>query len=474
MHTLIVGAGPTGLTLAIDLARRGLDVRIIDKTARFFDGSRGDGIQPRTLEVFDDLGVIADVLDQGAPQPVIRMFQGGEQVRELRMSEPRDPTPAVPYPNPWVLGQSQTEAILRNRSAEFGVQVELDTELVGFDQGADGVTATLHREGGSETVRADYLVGADGAASTVRKLSGIGFEGSTDESIRMVLGDVRADALDHDYGYWFGAADNPREGIVLSPLPGDRFFQFGMPARSTTEPTLRVLQHCLETYSDRTDIRLDDLRWCTVWRPNVRLAHRYRDRRVFLAGDAAHVHPPAGGQGLNTGIQDAYNLGWKLSDGSPDLLASYESERRPVAARVLGLSTELLRRHTDGDENAHHRGEDTHQLDITYRAPSAAGRVVTGDRAPDAPLLDSSGHQIRLFDLFRGPHATLLCFDSPAPTDLTPGISAWSILRRTHTRTDHDRYVIDSAETAFESYDAQPGTRILVRPDGYVGTMSTG
>ena len=200
MNVLVAGAGPTGLTLAIELARRGVGVRLIEKASEHFDGSRGDGLQPRTLEVFDDLGVIDEVLDQGIPMPVIRVSIGGQFVGERRMAEPVDPTPDIPYPNAHMLGQSRTEAILRKRLADFGVEVELSTELVGFRQTDDQVIAELST---GETVTADYLVGADGGRSFVRKTLGIAFEGSTDESIRMLLGDVSADGLDHSYGYWF-------------------------------------------------------------------------------------------------------------------------------------------------------------------------------------------------------------------------------------------------------------------------------
>ncbi|APE35424.1 3-(3-hydroxyphenyl)propionate hydroxylase [Nocardia mangyaensis] len=473
IHTLIAGAGPTGLTLAIDLARRGLAVRIVDKATEFFDGSRGDGLQPRTLEVFDDLGVLPAILALGSPQPVFQVFQGGSRIREIRMSDPKEPTADVPYPNPWVLGQSQTEALLRHRLEEFGVRVELGTELIGFAQDDDGVTATLAGADGSETVRAAYLVGADGASSLVRKELGIAFEGTTDDSVRMLLGDVQVTGLDHGYGYWFAAPDNPREGIVLSPLPGGQYFQFGTTLTGQVEPNAATLQSYLDKYSGRTDLRIDELRWSTVWRPNTRLAQRFAERRVFLAGDAAHVHPPAGGQGLNTGVQDAYNLGWKLADGSRDLLDTYETERRQVAARVLGISTALLRKHTEGDEDAHRRGDETRQLDISYREPGLTARLTTGDRAPDAPLWDSAGRPIRLFDLFRGPHATLLCFDcqAPAPTAQT---HAWTILGPDSSspeavRTNNAaRHVTDIDGYAFAAYDASPGDRILIRPDGHL------
>ncbi|MFX0576471.1 FAD-dependent monooxygenase [Nocardia nepalensis] len=467
-RVLIAGAGPTGLTLAIELARRNIPVRIIDRATEFFAGSRGDGIQPRTLEVFDDLGVLDAVHVAGAPAPVMRAYFGGEFAGEHRAAEPVEPTPAVPYPNTWVLGQSRTEAILRDRLAEFGVRVELATALVSFEQDETGVTAELAHDGVTETVRVAYLVGADGGRSTVRKTLGIPFEGSTDDSIRMLLGDVGADALDHDYGYWFAAVGRPMEGIVLSPLPGGTQFQFGAPLGEDVEPSLEVLQEFVDRYTGNPDIVLSDLTWATVWRPNIRLAQRFREGRVFLAGDAAHVHPPTGGQGMNTGIQDAYNLGWKLAAavaGDESLLDSYESERRKVAARVLGISTELLDKLVDGAEDAMQRGEETRQLDISYRDPADRGALVAGDRAPDAPVKDAHGVPIRLFDLFRGPHATLLSFGETGAQP-EPGVELYTVIRPGEQA--HGSHVVDVDGHAFAAYDAVDGTIVRVRPDGYI------
>ncbi|MEV4744225.1 FAD-dependent monooxygenase [Streptomyces sp. NPDC049555] len=464
MHTLIAGAGPTGLTLAVDLARRGLAVRIVDKADRHFAGSRGDTLQPRTLEVFEDLGVLDAVLRQGCPVRATRIHLDGAHVMDRRMVEPAAPTPDVPYPNPWVLGQSQTEAVLRDRLAGLGVRVELGTALVDFAQDADGVTARLST---GETVRAAYLVGADGASSTVRKALGIAFPGTTDEATRMLIADVAADDLDHDWGHWFARASDPMRGVHLSPLPGaDRLFQYHAPLpEGVTEAPLETLQEILDGFVG--GIRLSRPAWSSIWRPNARLAERYRMGRVFLAGDAAHAHPPTGGQGLNTGVQDAYNLGWKLADGSPDLLDTYEIERRATAARVLGISSELLQRYQDKSEDAFERGEHTRQLDVTYRA--SAGRIVAGDRAPDAPVTDPDGRRIRLFDLYRGPHPTRLTFgDAPAPD----GPHVYAVLRPGDP-APAGPYVVDHDGHAHAAYDASAGTRVDVRPDGYIGYIGS-
>jgi 2-polyprenyl-6-methoxyphenol hydroxylase-like FAD-dependent oxidoreductase len=466
---LIAGAGPTGLTLAIDLARRGVDVRIVDKAAAPFIGSRGDGIQPRTLEVFDDLGVLDAVLAAGSPPPLLRVHVDGELVAERRMSEPREPSAAVPYPNPWTLGQSDIERVLRERLTEFGVRVEFGTALVDFTQDGDEARAVLTGPDGTENVTASYLVGADGGAGTVRRTLGIPFEGTTDESIRMLLGDVPVDALDHGFGYWYATAAAPTAGVALTPLPGGRLFQFAAPLGDHPRATRAVLQEQLDRVSGRTDLTVGEPVWSTVWRPNIRLAQRFRSGRVFLAGDAAHVHPPTGGQGMNTGIQDAYNLGWKLAaalDGDPGPLETYEPERRGVAQRVFGISTALLDKHLEGPEDAMHRGTETHQLDISYRSPGDTAGLAAGDRAPDAPLRRGDGSTLRLFDLYRGPHATRLTFGAPASATEAAGVRAYSILAPGDRPGPGQLIAVDGH--AFTEYAATAGTRVQVRPDGYL------
>ena len=239
-------------------------------------------------------------------------------------------------------------------------------------------------------------------------------------------------------------------GIAMTPLSGGDQFQFGAPLDADDADTsIEGLQALVDKYAGAGAVKLRDLTWSTVWRPNVRLAAKFRIGRVFIAGDAAHVHPPTGGQGLNTGVQDAYNLGWKLADGREEVLATYETERRTNAMRVLGISEDLMQKHIDGDESAMERGENTRQLDVSYRDPSDTRPLVSGDRAPDAPLVDASGNKMRLFELFRGPHETLLRF---APT----------------TESTHPHAVDITSPEAFAIYHAEPGDEILIRPDGYL------
>ncbi|MBO2438542.1 FAD-dependent monooxygenase [Actinomadura nitritigenes] len=444
---LIAGAGPTGLTLAIDLARRGVPHRLVDPGHPA--GSRGKGLQPRTLEVLDDLGVIDAVLAAGAPYPPLRAYSGTDVVWEGRMHEPVPPTPGVPYPNVLMVPQWRTEEILRDRLTALGGCVDA-VGLAAFTQDDDGVTARLTD---GTTVRAAYLVGADGGRSTVRKALGVPFLGETRDEERMLIGDVRTPDLDRDHWHMWADLETRTPGVGLCPLPGTSDFQFTSVLAPGDDPdlTLATYQKHLADGSGRDDIRLTGLGWASVYRVNIRMAERFRAGRVFLAGDAAHVHSPAGGQGLNTGVQDAYNLGWKLaavlSGASPSLLDTYEEERLPVAAGVLGISTALYRKAAEGQADAHKRGEKTQQLLLAYPDSPLSSGPHGGTRAPDAPLADGT----TLFDAFRGPHFTLLAFDTPAPA-CGPAVRTVPITAN------------PEAEAA---YGITAPTLVLVRPDGY-------
>ncbi|MBN9687917.1 MULTISPECIES: FAD-dependent oxidoreductase [unclassified Corallococcus] len=488
LPVLVIGAGPTGLTLACDLARRGIRVRIVDAAPRPFAGSRGKGLSPRTLEVLDDLGVLDAVLAAGTPYPSLRLHWRRFVVGRWTMMKRRTPTPDVPHPNPWLVPQARTEGILRDRLTSLGVTVELGTALTGFTQDDTGVTATLTRDGVEETVRARYLVGADGGHSRVRKDLGLTFHGITHEEERMVVGDVSVDGLDHTHWHIWPFA---KGGVVaLCPLPGAGRFQLALqvkPGGVVPELTEAALhQRIQEAARPGRNLRLHDASWLSLYRPNVRMADRYRVGRVFIAGDAAHVHPPSGGQGLNTGVQDAYNLGWKLGHvlqgADPALLDTYEAERLPVAARVLGLSSKLFDGMRQGRMKALNRGEELLQLGLSYRggplAPEAPGdtaRVQAGDRAPDAPCVDAHGKPVRLSDRFRGPHWTLLAFGN-AHTDA--GAWAGDSVRVVRVLGKSNAPVPESLNDveghAHRAYDVAPGrdALILVRPDGYVGHAS--
>jgi len=489
---LIVGAGPTGLTLACDLLRRGVACRVIDKVATPFAGSRGKGVQPRSLEVLDDLGVLDAARAAGAaPYPPLRAYAGSQVVWEGVMHERREPSPDVPHPLPLMLPQGLTEEVLRTRLAGLGGRVEFATELTGFEQDGDGVSATLVTAGGApERLRALYLVGADGGHSSVRKRLGISFEGETHEEDRMLIADLHVDGLEREFWHTWPERETRALKVGLCPLAGTNTFQLMAPLAPDEAPELSLdaLQTLFNARSGRTDLRLHGLGWASVFRTNIRLAERYRVGRVFLAGDAAHVHPPDGGQGLNTGVQDAYNLGWKLGEvlaGAPAaLLDSYEQERLPIAAEVLGLSTRLHQRGVRSDSNAPQRGAETQQLGLHYREGPLArderdvkGRVEAGDRAPDAPCHDAAGNAIRLFDVFRGPHFTLLAFGA-LPADTVAGLAArYGAKVRVRTVVSPGggsggHVLVDTHGHARRGYDLEGPALVLVRPDGYIGLIT--
>ncbi|MGW2057820.1 FAD-dependent monooxygenase [Streptomyces sp. NPDC001840] len=474
---LVVGAGPVGMALALDLVRRGVRVRLVERGAGTFPGSRAKGVQPRTLEVFDDFGIVDAARAAGGPYPPMGLHVGPASVKWV-MQKPVAPDPGTPYPDILLLPQYATTEILRGAVEEAGVAIEFGAEVTGVTQDAASVTAEL---ADGTCVRARYVVGTDGASSVVRKSAGLAFTGSTDEADRMLVVDGRVAGLSRDRWHVF-----PRLGgrtVAACPLPGGENFQVMIKIRpddpvDLSEPALAELFGRLAGRG----MRLTDVTWASVFRPNVRLASGYRQGRVLVAGDAAHVHTPAGAQGLNTGVQDAYNLGWKLGQtlaGAPDeLLDSYEGERRPIAAAVLGRSSELYAGAKKARPGALRRGADERQLSLTYAGGPLArssgpvartGTLEVGDRAPDAALA-----QERLFDLLRGPHFTLLAFGERAGAELEK--VAWpsrgAALHR-HRLTERTTSGGTAERAVLATYGITSDTLVLVRPDGYIGHIVT-
>ena len=251
--------------------------------------------------------------------------------------------------------------------------MEFGCKLVGLDQDADGVTARLAGEGGEEVVRVRYLVGADGGRSFVRHALDIGFPGKT-LGVRAVVADVVLAGLARDAWHRFNEGSMERR-MSLCPLAGTELFQLQAPIALEGEVDLSAdgLLAMVAERTGRDDIRIQSVSWASAFQMNARLADSFRVGRVFLIGDAAHIHPPTGAQGLNTSVQDAYNLGWKLAavvGGAPDaLLDSYEEERRPIAAGMLGLTTKLLEAAKRGEMR---RGREVRQLDLGYLESSLA------------------------------------------------------------------------------------------------------
>ncbi|MFZ0268338.1 FAD-dependent oxidoreductase [Caulobacter sp.] len=473
VEVLICGAGAAGLTLAIDLARRGVSLRLIDKLPAPFAGSRGKGIQPRTLEVFEDLGVIDRLAAVGGSYPPQRLHRADGTTVDSQEIAVAPPTAEEPYRTPLMVPQFRTEAVLRERLAELGHAPEYGGELTRFDQDAEGVTATVAGPDGVETLRCRWLVGGDGGRSFVRHALDIGFPGKA-LGVRAVVADIDLDGLSRDAWHRTGEGDMDRQ-IGFCPLPHTGLFQLQAPIPLEGEIDLSAagLQALVDDRWPAGGLTVRSVAWASAYGMNARLADRYRTGRVLLIGDAAHIHPPTGGQGLNTSVQDAYNLGWKLAAvlaGAPDgLLDTYEEERRPIAAGMLGLSAGLLEKAKQGEMK---RGREVHQLDLGYRLSSLSLNAVRpendlkpGDRAPDGLLRGAGGQATRLFDLMAGPHWTLLARAADPASLPAPRAGL-----RIHA-VGPDSEFQDPDDALGATYGLADGEMVLVRPDGYVAAV---
>ena len=445
---LVAGGGPIGLTAACELARRGVDFRIVDALAEPPHYAKAVGIQPRTLELWEDMGLVRPALDAATEMRGQIVYVNGEEVARITHALP----PEVPY-GFVALPQYETERLLREHLAGLGGAVERGVALRSFAQDADGVTAVLAGPEGEASVRTRYLIGADGAHSVVRKALGLSFEGDAFPEGYM-LGDVELDwSLPTGYAIRtvHQTDGNTDDLLVCVPLSGHKRYRASMlvppelnrrPAAGAVEhglesdvaaPTLEQLQPVFDRLSPEPT-RLSNLRWSSVFRISHRLVDRYADGRVFVAGDAAHIHPPTGAQGMNTGIQDAYNLAWKLAlavegRAADGLLDTYHAERHPVGEEVVGRTVRAARAEfgADRDDPTTSILRDA-QLLVGYPESPLNGQDVDGDqlaggplpgqRAPDARGLrrGATAAPLRLFELLSGPDLVLLLYaDTAAP-----------------------------------------------------------
>jgi 2-polyprenyl-6-methoxyphenol hydroxylase-like FAD-dependent oxidoreductase len=511
---LVVGAGPTGLALAAQLDALGATVRIVDRQLDRVHESRALVMLPRTLEVLRGLGVSEKLVARGNDAVRLQMHFGKKLVRTRLFDIGLEDTE---YPFLLFISQAETEAILNEHLAAHGVHVERGVELVALTAEQRQVACTLrHQDGTTEQLRVRYLVGCDGAHSSVRRLAGIPFEGGSYPQT-FVLADLEVDGdLERDAAHSFIAAPGMlfffplgrpaswRMGGMRPSLPG------ASEPREPAEPSLAELQSIADAFTGGT-LRLREPVWRTYFRLHHRQAVRYRAGRVFLAGDAAHVHSPAGAQGMNTGIQDAWNLGWKLAlvdrrVANEALLDSYQPERWPIgrfvlrftdrataiatadtpavrlirtqiAPRFVPIVLRLFRLRAFGFRTLA-------QLRINYRgspavddgSPAPRRGPRAGDRLPDAQIVEH-GRERWLQEVLASPaYHLLLC--GPAESwnndQLVRLSERYAGLIKVHrlAREAAAGALHDVRGEAFARLGVEQPAHYLVRPDGHIGYRS--
>ena len=459
---LVVGAGPTGLMLACELALAGVRARVLERRSEAPNITRAFAVHARTLELLDARGLADELLSRGVPVHEVAPVPGAT----LDLGE----LPSR-YPMILITPQSGTERVLQARAEQLGVEIVRGAEVVGIRQDADGVTVELADElgGGAarRTLRAGYVVGCDGAHSAVRRLLGVDFVGKQYQT-HILLADVR---LPRPPAEPMFARTNVEGAVIVVPFGDGWFRAIAWDRRREQAPldepvTLAEMRDAFVRIAG-ADFGMGQLRWSTRFLSERRQARHYRVGRVFLAGDAAHVHSPLGGQGMNTGIQDAMNLGWKLAvavrgSAPPWLLDSYEGERHPVGASVLALTdafNQLVLGHSAVRRALqrivirsilHFRrtrramAERISGIGIAYPRPSRETHPWVGRRMPD---LDCVG--ARLYELLREGRFVLV------------------------TTADMDTDAVDRPDIvhAVHAESTLPPT-VLVRPDGYIAWAS--
>ncbi|WP_107658166.1 FAD-dependent monooxygenase [Nocardia suismassiliense] len=469
-QVVVAGGGPTGLMLAAELRLAGVDVVLLDGLAQRTGESRSGGIHARTMEILDQRGLLDCLLPQG------RIMQAGHfGALPLDFSDFD-----TRYPYMLAVLQSVVERELDRHATELGAPVRWASPVIGFQQDETGIDVEVGAADGTHRIRAEYLVGCDGGRSTVRKLAGIGFVG-TDATMTGMLADV--ELAEPPSEQFFGHRRGGGDFSAVQFEPG--WYRLVVQRHDLVMPRGSTL-----TFEDfranfaeiaGTDFGMHSPRWVAHYGDASRQATRYRDRRVFLAGDAAHIHYPAGGQGQNLGAQDAVNLGWKLaialhSNGSDAVLDTYESERHPVGARVLnntraqtalqrpGAHTEALRSVLgdliDMDVVRQRLGLMITALDIRYDVKG--DHPLAGRRVPDGDLTTAAG-ATRVCELLRSGRPILLRLNG----NQNPSAAGWL------DRVD----VIDARSNT--THWPIPGVgdiavpaAILIRPDGYAAWVN--
>jgi 3-(3-hydroxy-phenyl)propionate hydroxylase len=470
---VIAGAGPTGLMLACELRLAGADVVVAERLPERSGESRAGGIHSRTLEVLDQRGIVDRFLAEGQLQPVGH-FSG--LYLDFDESESR-------HPYPLMILQSAIERLLEEWAAELGVRIRRSCEVSGLHQDETGVTVELRTDQAPATLRARYLVGCDGGRSTVRKLAGIAFPG-TEPTMTALIGDVELPDLPEDYVWVRRTPGGDYSAIAFEP-GWYRVItsEFDRVAGRDEPVTFEQLRESLIRVAG-TDFGMRNPRWVSRFSDAARQAAHYRQGRVLLAGDAAHIHFPAGGQGLNMGVQDAVNLGWKLASvvrgqAPESLLDTYHAERHPVGERVLhntraqsalvrpGPQTDALRDVFSSlmvfdDVNRYLRHMLT-ALDIRY--PIDGDHPLVGRRVPDADLGACDG-VTRVHELLHTARPVLL--DLTGSADVAAAAKGWSDrVDLVEARSEDGHWPVPALG------DIPAPAALLIRPDGHVAWAAT-
>lgn len=515
LDVLIVGAGPTGLALACQLAELGIRPRIIDRQPNTVRESRALAIQPRTLEVLRNFGVTQELIKRGNSTVELRMHFNEKVIAMPLFDVGLDDTQ---FPFLLFLSQAETEVVLAEHLASRGITVQREVELVSLDQDVQTVTCTLrHSDGREEHVRTHYVVGCDGAHSIVRHQAGISFVGDAYPQT-FVLADVEADGnLELGAVHAFPGGDGM---LFFFPLARPATWRMigmrppspaGVDLQESSAVSLHELQDIVDTFT-AGQVQLRDPVWLTKFRIPHRQAAKYRAGRIFIAGDAAHVHSPAGAQGMNTGIQDAINLGWKLAlviqgKANAALLDTYQDERWPIGRTVLRFTNrafkivtsshpivQFVRTHVASRvaplglrlTAARRKGFRTiSQLAINYRHSPVtqeglglANGLRPGDRLPDTPVI-WQGKSTWLHDVLSGSvFKLLLCGSAEGwpQAQITDIENRWNGVVDIHylVRQSAPQAMSDSNGLAFSRLGIQHSAHLLVRPDGYVAYQAVG
>lgn len=410
---IVAGGGPTGMMLASELRLYDLKVVVLEKEPTPAPYVRALGIHARTIEILDQRGILDRFLEHGTKYPISERFSHFAGITKTQPVH-------LDTTHPYILGipQNITDRLLAERAAEVGAEIRIGSEVVGVSQYADGVTAVL---ADGTALRAQYLVGCDGGRSVVRKSIGVDFPGEPSR-VDTLLGEMSLAMPQDELMPIMLEVRKKLHRFGAMPL-GDGVYRVVVPAAAVAEdratpPTFDEFTGQLVATAG-TDFGAHSPRWLSRFGDATRLADRYRVDRVFLAGDAAHIHPPMGAQGLNVGVQDAFNLGWKLAAAlagwaPPDLLDTYESERRPVAADVLDntraqmalISPEpdnqalrrLISELMDFPGVLPHLVEKLIGTNIRYPINNGEGPTLLGRRLPNLPLADGTSLYTHLQD----------------------------------------------------------------------------